>query len=280
MTAPAHHGEADRRLPRQRRRGRAGHRTDHLRRVFGVEDLGPGDGQGVCRARLVTDPETHQQLLGVSQALHAGDDFLPQVAALGEADRLVDAARARHFGGQRGGAEVHVVLRHALFDADGVEGAPAHRPAAQRRAAALGERRGVFRAQRGGVGVFVAGGREQTRVKIRGVPRRHHHPHAQELAQVVAVGRHARGAVQVEHVVGAGRRAHLGGGVTVARVAGRGGKQLHGGGADEPEHGVTAYGLAQGQVFGELAGQDQLRERGQVGGVALQPGALIAEVHQ
>ena len=95
----------------------------------------------------------------------------------------------------------------------------------------------------------------------------------------MAVGGHARGALQVQHVVGAGHRAHPRGHVAVRRVAGHGGQQLHGGGADQPEDRVGVHGLAQRQVLGELPGQHQAGQLGQVVGVAFQPRARVAQVH-
>lgn len=49
--------------------------------------MGAGDGEAV-----VGEPQADQQAFGVAEVLHAGDDFLAEVAAFGEADGLVEEA--------------------------------------------------------------------------------------------------------------------------------------------------------------------------------------------
>lgn len=68
--------------------------------------------------------ERDESALGVASRVHAGDDFLAEVAAFGETDAVFDHSG---FGGQRAWSEVDVVEGRAALDAGDVEGVPAAR---------------------------------------------------------------------------------------------------------------------------------------------------------
>ena len=91
------------------------------------EDLGAGDGQRSVGAAGAVDAEADEALLGLAPCFHAGDDFLPEIAALGEAHSVAEDAGLV---GQVLLVEVEEVEGRARFDAGDVAGVPAGGPEA------------------------------------------------------------------------------------------------------------------------------------------------------
>ena len=113
-------GEADRDGAEHRAQGRTGDDSDRIGIArCGGPDLGTGDGEWALlgRGRGIREfaAESDEGALRMAAGFHAGDDFLPEVAALLEAHTVVKHAG---FMGEGVGAEVDVVERSACFDAN------------------------------------------------------------------------------------------------------------------------------------------------------------------
>jgi diaminohydroxyphosphoribosylaminopyrimidine deaminase/5-amino-6-(5-phosphoribosylamino)uracil reductase len=118
--------EADRRCAEHRAERRAGHGSDGI----GVRRIGPPHVSAGHRLRtgfrqqlrINFASDADQRALRMAAALHAGDDFLPEVAPLLEVHTIgEDTCFVR----ERVRPEVDVVERPARFDARDVEGVPA-----------------------------------------------------------------------------------------------------------------------------------------------------------
>lgn len=97
------------------RDGGAGDAADFV--LLGVVDLAAGDGEGVG-VHADADEFSGDLATGV----HAGDDFLAEVAAFGKGD---GAGKEGRFGGKDRIVEVNAKEGSAGFDAGGVVGGPA-----------------------------------------------------------------------------------------------------------------------------------------------------------